>query len=296
MQAGPVNPPGGVFMRSVVITGTSTGIGWGTAKVLIGAGFRVFGSVRKTADAERLAAEFGPNFVPLIFDVTDAAAIKAAAADVGQALAGDRLAGLVNNAGVAIAGPLLDLPIEEFRRQLEINVTGVVAVTQAFAPMLGTDTQRRGPPGRIINIGSVGGRIGNPFLAPYNASKFALEGLSESLRRELLLFGIDVIVIAPGAVATPIWAKAEQVDTAPYRGTPYAPALERLRKYMLTLGEKGFPPEKIGETVLQALTAAKPKVHYTVSPTPMQHWLGRNLPRRFLDRMIGKRLGLLPKR
>lgn len=282
-------------MPSVVITGTSTGIGWGTAKVLIANGFRVFGSVRKAADAERLAAEFGSSFVPLVFDVTDAVAIKAAASDVGQALAGGRLAGLVNNAGVAIAGPLLDLPIDEFRRQLEINVTGVVAVTQAFAPLLGTDPQRRGAPGRIINISSVGGRIGNPFLAPYNASKFALEGLSESLRRELLLFGIDVIVIAPGAVATPIWAKAEQIDIAPYRGTRYGPPLEGLRKYMLSLSDKGLPPERIGETVLDALSKKIPKVHYTISPTPMQHWFGRNLPRRFLDRMIGQRLGLLPK-
>lgn len=283
-------------MRSVVITGTSSGIGWGTAKVLIAHGFRVFGSVRKTSDAKRLAAEFGERFVPLLFDVTDEAAVKAAAADVHSALAGQRLTGLVNNAGVAVAGPLLELPTEEFRRQIDINLIGVVIATKAFAPLLGIDPQLTGPPGRIVNIGSVGRQIGNPFVAPYNASKFALEGLSESLRRELLLFGIDVIVVAPGAVATPIWSKAEQVDTAPYRGTPYAPALERLRSYMLALGEKGLPPEKIGEAVLHALTAAKPRVRYNVSPTPLQHWLARNLPKRVVDRMVGKRLGLLPAR
>ena len=282
-------------MRSVVVTGSSTGIGWGTAKVLLREGFRVFGSVRKVADAERLAAEFGPRFTPLIFDVTDAEAVKAAAAKVRTTLAGDRLAGLVNNAGVAIAGPLLLLPVEAFRRQIEINVTGLVIVTQAFAPLLGTDPTLKGPAGRVVNIGSVGGRIGNPFLAPYNASKFALEGLSESLRREMLLFGIDVIVVAPGAVATPIWSKAELVDTASYRDTPYVAALDGVQKYMLTLNDKGLPPEKIGKAVFRALTVAKPKVHYTVSPTPTQHWLGRNLPKRFLDRMIGKRLGLLPK-
>lgn len=282
-------------MRSVVVTGSSTGIGWGTAKVLLREGFHVFGSVRKVADAERLAAEFGPRFTPLIFDVTDAEAVKAAAAKVRTTLAGDRLAGLVNNAGVAIAGPLLLLPVEAFRRQIEINVTGLVIVTQAFAPLLGTDPTLKGPAGRVVNIGSVGGRIGNPFLAPYNASKFALEGLSESLRREMLLFGIDVIVVAPGAVATPIWSKAELVDTASYRDTPYVAALDGVQKYMLTLNDKGLPPEKIGKAVFRALTVAKPKVHYTVSPTPTQHWLGRNLPKRFLDRMIGKRLGLLPK-
>jgi NAD(P)-dependent dehydrogenase (short-subunit alcohol dehydrogenase family) len=283
-------------MRSVVITGTSTGIGWGTAKVLIGNGFRVFGSVRKTSDAERLAAEFGDRFVPLIFDVTDEAAVTAAAADVRAALAGGRLAGLVNNAGVAVAGPLLELPTAEFRRQIEINLVGVVIVTKAFAPLVGTDPSLTGDPGRIVNISSVGGRVGNPFVAPYNASKFAIEGLSESLRREMLLWGIDVIIIGPGAVSTPIWSKAEQIDTSPFRDTPYAQPLDRLRAYMLKLGENGLPPERVGEVVLQALTAAKPKVRYAITPEPMRDWIMRNLPKRMIDRMVGSRLGLLPKR
>ena len=216
-------------MKSVVITGTSTGIGWGSAKVLIAAGFRVFGSVRKQADADRLVQEFGTNFVPLIFDVTDEKAVQAAAAKVRTALGGETLFGLVNNAGVAIAGPLLHLPIADFRQQIDINLTGVVITTQAFAPLLGADTSLKGKPGRIVNISSVGGRNGTPFMAPYNASKFALEGLSESLRRELLLFGVDVIIIGPGAIATPIWSKAEQVDVTPYRSTPYAPARDRIQ-------------------------------------------------------------------
>jgi NAD(P)-dependent dehydrogenase (short-subunit alcohol dehydrogenase family) len=283
-------------MRSVVITGTSTGIGWGTAKVLIANGLRVFGSVRKTSDAERLAAEFGERFVPLLFDVTDEAAVNAAAADVRRMLAGERLAGLVNNAGVGVAGPLLELPIEEFRRQIEINLTGVVITTKAFAPLIGTDLQLTGAPGRIVNISSVGGRNAVPFLAPYAASKFALEGLSESLRRELLPFGIDVIIIGPGAVATPIWAKAEQIDITPYRNTPYIVPLERLRAYMLKLGEGGLPPERIGEAVLHALTTPKPKVRYAVSPRPLEDFMARMLPKRYVDRMIGGRLGLLPAR
>jgi NAD(P)-dependent dehydrogenase (short-subunit alcohol dehydrogenase family) len=281
-------------MRGVVITGTSTGIGWGAAKVLVANGFRVFGSVRKSADAERLKAELGPSYVPLLFDVTDADAVREAAAEVRAALGGETLAGLVNNAGVAVAGPLMELPVEEFRRQIDINVIGVVIATQAFAPLLGIDRELKGNPGRIVNISSVGGRIGNPIVAPYVASKFAIEGLSESLRRELLLFGIDVIVIAPGAVATPIWSKAEQIDTTSYGNTPYAAALERLRNYMLTLGKEGFPPERIGEAVLHALVAPNPRVRYTVSPTPLQHWLARNLPKRVVDRMVGRRLGLLP--
>jgi NAD(P)-dependent dehydrogenase (short-subunit alcohol dehydrogenase family) len=281
-------------MKSIVITGVSTGIGWGAAKVAIGKGFRVFGSVRKAADAERLSAEFGPNFTPLIFDVTDEAAVAAAAGQVRQALGGETLFGLVNNAGVAVAGPLLNLPIEEFRQQIEINLTGVVIVTQAFTPLLGVDRDLKGPPGRIVNISSVGGKSATPFLAPYNASKFALEGLSESLRRELLLFGIDVIIIAPGAVATAIWGKAEQVDVTPYQNTPFAPALDRIRAYMLANGGKGLAPEKLGEAILHALTTPRPKVRYTVAPDPFANFMQANLPKRMVDNMIASRLGLTP--
>jgi len=210
-------------MKSVVVTGVSTGIGWGAAKVLIQKGFRVFGSVRKQADADRLSQEFGPNFVPLIFDVTDEKAVRKAAAQVEKALEGQTLAGLVNNAGVAVAGPLLELPIAEFRQQIEVNLTGVVIVTQAFAPLLAAGPARKGVPGRVVNISSVGGRNGNPFLGPYVASKFAIEGLSESLRRELLLLGVDVIIVAPGAVATAIWGKAKDDDLVPYEKSVSTP-------------------------------------------------------------------------
>ncbi len=172
----------------------------------------------------------------------------------------------------------------------------MVITTRAFAPLVGTDRGLKGEPGRIINISSVGGKNAVPFLAPYAASKFALEGLSESLRRELLPFGIDVIVIAPGAVATPIWSKAEQLDITPYLNTPYATALERMRTHMLTLGKSGLPPERIGEAVLRALTVAKPRVRTTVTPQPLQDFLARTLPKRIVDRMIGGRLGLLPAR
>ncbi len=282
--------------RSVVITGTSTGIGWGAAKILLGRGFRVFGSLRKPADAQRLKAEFGDDFVPLLFDVTDEAAVYAAAAKVRAALAGETLAGLVNNAGVAVPGPLLEVPIEEFRRQFEVNLIGVVTVTQAFAPLLGADAELHGKPGRIVNISSVGGRTATPFVGPYNASKFALEGLSESLRRELLLFGIDVIVVGPGAVVTAIWDKAEKADLTPYLDTPYGPALQRLRDYMLDAGKKGLPAERLGEVIAHALTAARPKTRYAVTPQPLQDLLARVLPKRMLDRMIGRQLGLLPAR
>lgn len=281
-------------MKSVVVTGASTGIGWGCVKVLTGGGFHVFGSVRRQADADRLEAEFGESFTPLLFDVTDAAAVQRGAAQVGAALGNATLAGLVNNAGIAVAGPLLYIDIDELRHQLEVNVTGQLIVTQAFTPLLGADRSRTGAPGRIVMITSVGGRNANPFTGPYNASKFALEGLSESLRRELMIFGIDVVVVAPGAVATPIWDKAEQIDTSRYANTSYAATLDRLKTYMLELGRKGFPPEKIGEAVYRALTARKPKVRHTVTPDPIQNLMVNTLPKRVVDNMIAGRLGLMP--
>jgi NAD(P)-dependent dehydrogenase (short-subunit alcohol dehydrogenase family) len=279
--------------KSVVVTGASTGIGWAVAKVLTQRGFHVFGGVRKTADAERLVAALGEGVTPLVFDVTDQAAVREAALQVEAVLGKATLAGLVNNAGIAVAGPLLHLPIEDWRRQMEVNLTGVVIATQAFAPLVGARGTAPQDPGRIINIGSVGGRNANPFMAPYCASKFGLEGLSESLRRELLPFGVDVIVVAPGAVATPIWEKADEIDTAAYADTVYAKPMETLRAYMLSLGKAGLPPEAIGELVHTALTTARPKVRYTVTPQPGQFLLSQMLPKRVLDRVIGKRLGLL---
>jgi NAD(P)-dependent dehydrogenase (short-subunit alcohol dehydrogenase family) len=281
-------------MRSVVITGASTGIGWATAKVLIGRGFRVFGSVRKQADADRLKDEFGANFTPLLFDVTDEAAVLAAARNVREALNGDTLAGLVNNAGVAVAGPVFELSVDEFRRQLDINVIGPVIATQAFGPLLGSDPALKGPKGRIVMISSVAGKNGNPLMAPYCSSKHAVEGLSESLRRELMLYGIDVVIIAPGAVKTPIWSKAEQTDISAYQNSPYFPVLNRLMAFMTKLGETGLPAEQIGQVVHEALTAPRPKVRYQITPDPMRHLMSATLPKRAVDRIIGKRLGLLP--
>ena len=281
-------------MQSVVITGASTGIGWATAKLLLERGFRVFGSVRKPADADRLRAEFGANFTPLLFDVTNEAAVLAAAREVRAALGGETLFGLVNNAGVAVAGPVLELAADEFRRQMDVNVIGPIISTQAFGPLLGSDQSLRGPRGRIIMNSSVADKNGNPLTAAYAASKHAIEGLSESLRREMMLFGIDVIVIAPGAVKTPIWSKAEEVDISAYKNSPFFPALERIRKFMLQLGETGLPAERIAEAIADALTSAHPKVRYQITPDPMRHLMMAVLPKRMVDRIIAKRLGLMP--
>jgi NAD(P)-dependent dehydrogenase (short-subunit alcohol dehydrogenase family) len=164
-------------MKSVVITGASTGIGHGAAKVLVSSGLRVFGSVRKAADADRLVKEFGSAFVPLHFDVTDEAAVRRAADEVKNALAGEPLFGLVNNAGIAVPGPLLHLAVEEIRHQLEVNVIGQLAVTQAFAPLLASEGRTQVRPGRIVMISSVGGRIATPFMGPCVASSCRSESM-----------------------------------------------------------------------------------------------------------------------
>ncbi|HEX3666702.1 MAG TPA: SDR family oxidoreductase [Rhizomicrobium sp.] len=281
-------------MKTVVITGASTGIGRACAKMLVQKGFHVFGSVRKQVDADGLSLQLGASFSPLIFDITDSAAVQSAAAALDEWLGGKPLFGLVSNAGIAVPGPLLHLDVDGFRRQLEVNVTGQLIVTQSFAPLLRTADGNR--TGRIVMMSSIGGRNASPFIGAYNASKFALEGLSESLRRELMLWGIDVIIVAPGAIATPIWDKAEEVDLSAYVNTAYAASLDTVRDYMLANGRKGLKPEQVAGVVWRALTVARPKTRYVITPDPLQNFLANHLPKRMVDRMIARQLGLLPKK
>ena len=277
-------------MKSVVVTGVSTGIGLATVESAVRAGFRVFGSVRTEADAVRLRETFTERFTALVFDVTDVAAIAEAVEVVGRALGTRRLDGLVNNAGIAISGPLLHLPLEKVRQQFEVNLIGVVAVTQAFAPLLGTDDQRSGEPGKIINISSVAGKFGSPFVGAYSASKHALEGMSESLRRELLLYGIDVVVIGPGAIQTPIWGKADFVD---YFKTPYRRPLELAYAGMLKLVEGGLKPEQCGDLIVKCLCASSPKARYALVRNSLVNWIiPRVLPVRWIDWIFGRMLEL----
>lgn len=284
-------------MRSFVVTGVSTGIGRATAEKLVASGFHVFGSVRKSEDGQRLSDALGPSFTPLLFDVCDAEAVARAAAEVRAALGGETLAGLVNNAGIAVAGPLSHIPLADYRRQLEVNLVAPLIVTQAFLPLLGTDPGLRGDKGRIVNISSVGGKLGVPFLGPYIASKFGIEGLSESLRRELMFYGIKVSIVAPGAVVTPIWDKAEQMDIAPYAGLPILPSLQRFQKMFLEDGRKGHPPEVVAQVIHDALTVPSPKARYAVVRGRLPNWtLPMALPASVLDRIIAGRLGLKPAR
>jgi len=282
----------GSLDRAVVVTGASTGIGRAAVAKAVREGAHVFASVRKQTDADSLAQEFGAAVTPLLFDVADEAAVRAGADQVGQALGDRRLFGLVNNAGIAVPGPLLHLDTDELRRQFEINLFGVHNVTRAFAPLLGADPDRQGKPGRIVMISSVGGQNGAPFVGPYSSSKFALEGYSQSLRRELMLFGVDVIVIGPGAIATPIWDKAEQNDLNRFSNTPYAKAIGRVVDYMLKQGREGLPASDVGDLIWRCLSDASPKTRYPILRRPfMDRTLPRLLGPRAVDNILAKRLG-----
>jgi NAD(P)-dependent dehydrogenase (short-subunit alcohol dehydrogenase family) len=282
-------------MKSVLITGASTGIGRACAEHLAAQGWRVFGSVRKPADAEALDAALAGRGEAVLFDVGDTAAVKRAAALIGEKLAGGRLQGLVNNAGIALPGPALLQPEAEIARVLDINFMGAVRTTQAFGSLLGADPGLTGSKGRIVNITSVSGKFGYPFTAAYVASKHAVEGFSESIRRELMLDGIDVIVVGPGAVKTPIWDKGTGNDLARYEGTRYAAAIRKLTISLSAMDAEGLETITIARTVETALTAARPKVRYApVRNRLMNWWLPRFLPKRMIDKVVAERLGLLP--
>jgi NAD(P)-dependent dehydrogenase (short-subunit alcohol dehydrogenase family) len=277
-------------MRNVVITGVSGGIGRATAVELVGRGYRVFGSVRDRTTGEELAAELGEGFAHLVFDVTDADAVWASATRVGQVVAEQGLAGLVNNAGITVVGPLSEVDVDNVRRQFEVNVFGLLEVTQAFLPLLRRGTRRQ--PGRIVNLSSVSGRIVYPFMGAYAASKHAVEAISDAMRRELMLDGIDVVVIEPGTVRTPIIGKAEQ-QLAQFAATPYGPYLERVAASTAKREATAIPVEVVARTIRVALEARRPKTRY---PIPRARFAGWLLPLwlsdRWLDRVMAKQLGL----
>jgi NAD(P)-dependent dehydrogenase (short-subunit alcohol dehydrogenase family) len=280
-------------MKYVVVTGASSGIGRGSVKVLIQQGFHVFGSVRKQADADSLVEEFADKVTPLIFDATDVAAVKEAADKVKSIIGDTTLSGLVNNAGVAVTGPMMHIPIDEFRYQMEVNTIGPVIAIQAFLPLLGAVNPPVENPGRIINITSMAGVQAAPFFGPYSASKHALEAISGSLRKELMLYGVDVIIIGPGAVATPIWNKAEQVDNSQYDNTDYKKSYKKMNDYMSAMGPQGVTVEKVGELVHHTITTDKPKVRYAIAPNMLTDWLiPQNLPKRLVDKIIAGKIGL----
>jgi NAD(P)-dependent dehydrogenase (short-subunit alcohol dehydrogenase family) len=269
---------------TVLVTGASTGIGEATAFHLRDLGFDAVAGVRKDEDRERLSAA-GLRAVKL--DVTDPAQIEAVRAELG-----DRpLAGLVNNAGIAVAAPLEFIPLDRLRQQLEVNLIGQVAVTQAMLPAL------RRARGRIVNVSSIGGRMALPLVGPYAASKFGLEAVSDSLRREVRQFGVNVIVVEPGGVKTPIWAKGsatadEMLADMPAEGERlYGSMMSALREQTVKIGETGLEPREAAEVIGMALTKSRPRARYLVGrEAKVQAQLAKRVPARLMDRVIAMQL------
>lgn len=283
-------------MKTVLVTGASTGIGQATVARLAGKDWIVFAGVRKPEDGEALK-QFGGDIRPLILDVTKPDQIASAIEMIGAALGNETLTGLVNNAGIANMGPLALQPMEEIRSHFEVNVFGLMAMTQAALPLLGTDDVREGKPGRIVNISSVGGCLSAPFLGAYAATKHAVEAFTDAFRRELLPYGIDAIAIGPGAVKTPIWDKAETANQErPYKGSVWDESIERFADVMLKGGREGLPPEQIAGIIEEALSAEKPKARYAPVPDKLTNWtIPRLLPKRVVDKALARRYAIRMK-
>jgi NAD(P)-dependent dehydrogenase (short-subunit alcohol dehydrogenase family) len=250
--------------RAVVITGSSTGIGAACALRLDRLGFLVFAGVRRIEDGEALQRQGENRLIPLILDVTDAASIQRSQRIVSEHVGAHGLFGLVNNAGIAVTGPLEAVPIPDLRRQLEINLIGQVAVIQAFLPLI------RMARGRIVNMGSIAGRAAMPLMGPYSASKFALEAITDALRLEVRQWGIEVSIVEPGAIATPIWDKSGkgaadlETATAPELRTLYAGVIAGVKKVVGEAAKRAIAPDAVAQAVERALTATRPKTRYLV--------------------------------
>ncbi len=275
---------------AVVITGASTGIGRATALLLDREGYRVFPGVRKQDDADSLSEAGSDRLTPVILDVTDESAIAAAKAAVEEAVGERGLAGIVNNAGVGRGGPVEFLSLEDLRYQIEVNFTGQVAVTQAFLPLI------RKARGKVFFISSIGGRIASPFMSPYNASKFAIEGLADSLRREISPWGMKVVVIEPGSISTEIWDKAADTATrltgemSGEQRRLYGPQLERVTEGLRETADRGIPAEKVAEVILGALRSDNPRTRYLVgADARIAARVNKVVGDRIFDRIIKRR-------
>ena len=272
---------------AVVITGASTGIGAACALDCVGRGMTVFAGVRDKRAGEALAAKGGPSLIPIMLDVTDVSTIMRSAEAVQRVVGEDGLGGLVNNAGIVIGSPLEVIPLPQLRKQLEVNVIGQIAVTQAFLPLL-----RRGR-GRIVNMGSIAGRGTIPLLGPYSASKYALEALTDALRTELQPWGIQVSIIEPGAIATPIWEKsakeAEGIEESASDEAKalYGEAVVRIREAVAQAAQRAIPPDAVVRAVHHALTASRPRTRYLVgTDARLRAWMVKWLPDRVQDRLL----------
>jgi NAD(P)-dependent dehydrogenase (short-subunit alcohol dehydrogenase family) len=277
--------------KSYVVTGASTGIGRACVDLLAGGGAHVWATVRSDQDADALHRDHGDAVTVLQMDVTDAGSVAAAGERVTAA---GPLAGLVNNAGVALPAPLEHIPIETFRRQIEVNLIGQLTVTQAMLPAL-RRSREQGMDARIVMIGSIGGRIAAPMLGAYHASKFGLVGLADTLRAELAPSGIKVILIEPGAVATPIWARgATAADHLVNEAQPgvldrYSAQIDTARKNAARSARRGLPPPRAAAVIVKALTAADPRPRYLVGMDAHVAAVVARLPHRLRYRLTAAR-------
>ena len=269
-------------MKTVVITGVSSGIGLDLVREFATNDYKVFGSVRKEEDAQKLIEKFGDKFYPLILDVTDFKAIEGAVDKVKKEINDTTLTALINNAGIAISGPIIHISEEELKKQFEVNLFGVLAVTKAFLPLL-----KGANPGRIINISSVSGKNVFPFLGAYAASKHALEAISDALRRELALYGIKTILIEPGSTKSAIWEKVPHF--AEYKHTDFYLALGKVFKIVEKSLQNILPVEKVSKVIFKALERKNPKTRYVIVHNKLTNWLiPRYLPDKVLDKIFFK--------
>ena len=273
--------------KSILITGCSTGIGAALVLEYLKQGFIVFGSIRDKKMEPLLKKKYGNNFIPLVFDVTNYSQISKAYKKVKLKLKGANLGILINNAGIAQLGPVEHISSEEFDLHLRTMVLGAFNCVQIFLPLLGTEN--RLTPGKVINISSGGGSIGQPFMASYCSSKHALEGFSESLRRELLIYGIKVIIIAPRAFKTAIWEKSN-VDkrASDFRKTVYSQAFSKFTGFIKDASKEGQDVEVLARKIYKISTLTKPKVKYSMGPSGLQFFLIRTLPKKLIDKILGK--------
>jgi len=276
-------------MKYYLITGASSGIGYATCQFLLKQGHFVFGSVRKEADAMRLQSEFGHQFKALVFDVCDDEGVAKAAGEVTKIVGKNGLAGLVNNAGIVVYGPLKELKLSEFERQMEVNVYGLLRVTKAFLHLLGAQHPQLFPAGKIINISSVSGIFTTPFLVPYCASKKAVEAITDGLRMELLPYGIDVVSILPGPVKTSIWAKADEQKNE-FQGTDYENIMERSTRMIAKAEQKTIAPERVAQLINGIFANQKRRPHYIITANPWPMRIARLLPARWVDYFIKKNM------
>lgn len=272
--------------KFVLITGASTGIGYGAAQELIRRGYTVFGSVRRQEDAQRVRSELGAGFLPLLFDVTEAAAIDRALTEVEDRCNGQGLGGLINNSGISVLGPIELLSMEEIADNFDVNVFGVLRVTKAFLPLLGARKDHPSAPGRILNMSSAAGKLAGPYMAPYSGTKHALEGISHAMRLEFMRYGITVIIIGPGAIQTPIWDKASMQR---FGGTSYYDSLAKFYGKALAAGKEGMPLGECSRQIGDIFEAEKPKIRYAIVQSKFLKWtLPTLLPQRALDHFFKK--------